>query len=108
MAFTVTNTPVQEKATLAGLGYGTVYDVALDSSNAYPSGGWDVSGLGYPVVGVIQIGNNTAAEGLVAIYNTETGKVQVFWTGASLSAVLAEFSGTFSAGLVLRLLVIGF
>lgn len=76
-------------------------NVALD--NSYPTGGYAVNGGmfagastgGFQTAnnglrGLDIIGANSAAGGYVFEYNSQTGKLQAFWTGAALSGVLAE------------------
>lgn len=65
---------------------------------AYTAGG-DVppSNLGFRSIrGMVVIGQNSASAGIVAIYNNQTGKIQLFQTGAVVSTPLAEFSGNAS------------
>ena len=107
MPFTPTFTPVTERATLAGMGYGVPVDIGLDSANAYVAGGFSLDGCGIQtVIGVAQIGNDTAGEGYVAQWNTTTNLLQIFVSGASASP-LQEFVGTFGASISIRGWVLG-
>ena len=46
--------------------------------------------------GMIVLGQNTASLGVQAVWNSTTLSVQLFWTGAAVSGLLAEFSGNAS------------
>ena len=72
---------------------------------AYTAGGDAVPGLGLRSVrGVIMLGQNTASIGVVPVYNTQTGKLQLFQQ-ASGAGAFAEFSGNAST-FVYSLLII--
>jgi hypothetical protein len=65
-------------------------------SAAYNPGG-DVPSVGLRSIrGAMMMGQNTASLGVIPVWNSQTGKLQLFWTGAALSGALAEFSGNAS------------
>lgn len=66
-------------------------------------------GMSRPLAAVRAIGENTAgiALGVVWKWNTQTQKLQAFFTGAGLSAALAEAGAISLTGVVLTLWAIG-
>lgn len=108
MAFTPTFTAAAQNATMATQGYRRIVDIALDSANAYVSGGFSLVGCGIQtVLGVTWMGCNTAGVGYVPVWNTQTGKLMILTSAASAIA-LPEFAGTFGAGITIRVGVNGF
>lgn len=112
MAFTPTYAILNRMAADT-LGYIEVGDLTMDSTNAYPSGGFAISGSGAQIVGILTIlglkwlGGNTAALGYVPYWNTQTSKLQILQSAGS-AAPLAEFSGTFGAGITIRIGTVGY
>jgi hypothetical protein len=87
----LTITPIQDGVDIIGRRRVLLADVNLDSS--YPSGGYDVTtvGLGLKaVVGMDLIGGNTASGAYDPIFNTQTNKLQVFYTPAAGGGAFVE------------------
>lgn len=93
----------------------------LTLDNSYPAGGYVLTGQEFGgastgggfasnngIRGVIVLGQNTAgAGGYVFEYNSQTGKLQAFWTGAVISTALGEVTAaTDLSAVVLNLLVL--
>lgn len=63
-------------------------------------------GLSRPILAIEVIGVNTAGVGMTWVWNTQTSALMAFWTGAGLSAVLAQVTNTTSlSGIVLTVRV---
>jgi hypothetical protein len=90
-----------------------IWTMAFTASDTYLTGGLALLaatfGLSRPIAGVVVLGQNTAGgtAGMVWIWNTQTQKLQAFWTGAVVSTALAEVTNTTSiASVTLTVLVI--
>ena len=64
-------------------------DVTL--SSGYPSGGYTLDPVNYSLgmkslIGVQQVGGNTAAQGYTITYDTQAGKLHVFTGGAEVNS----------------------
>jgi hypothetical protein len=82
--------------------------VTLD--NPYPAGGYllDPRQYGYKyAMGCIVMGVHTAGTPYYFVWNTSTNHLQVFYTGAAFSGVLAEAVGADLSSVRLELLLIG-
>jgi len=67
---------------VGGAGYLSIDDVTFD--NSYATGGYSVSGI-IPINNIqamTQVGGTTGSGGYEAIYNTTTGKLQIFVSAA--------------------------
>jgi hypothetical protein len=77
-----------------------MWTITFGASDTYVTGGLALVaatfGLSRPIAGVIVIGQNTAMEGILWVWNTTTQKLQAFVTGASSGAVLAELGSASS------------
>jgi hypothetical protein len=78
-----------------------IWTITFGASDTYTAGGLALAaatfGLSRPILAVEVIGGNTAQAGVVWSWNTQTGKLQAFWTGAAVSGVLAEISGSIAS-----------
>jgi hypothetical protein len=84
-----------------------IWTITTSGADTYVAGGIPLVaasfGLSRPIGSVEVIGVNTAAIGIVWQWNVTTQKLAGYWTGAGLSAVLAEISGNiFSFVLTVR------
>jgi hypothetical protein len=75
-----------------------IFTLTFLSTDTYLTNGYTLTaakfGLSRPILAVEVIGLNTAALGTVWTWNTQTGALMGFWTGAGFSAVLAEIANT--------------
>jgi hypothetical protein len=91
----------------------SVVDITGDTS--YPTGGY-TSALGLSannlncgrgINGMSPLGTNTAAEGFLAVYNTQTGTLQIFESAGSAAALSELANATNVSTYTFRFLVIG-
>jgi hypothetical protein len=104
MAATATNVKF---GTMLG-GYGSIDNIAFDSS--YATSGYSVPATIAlaKIYGMAQVGINTAGVGYQVSYNAQTGKLQMLWGGGS-AAVLAEVTaGTNLATVTATVLSVGY
>jgi hypothetical protein len=107
MAITITTLPDSEdrwgKRPILGI------QVTLDTP--YQAGGYelDPAQFGYKSgsMACIVMGVHTAGVGYHYVWNTSTNHLQVYYTGAGFSGVLAEAVGTNLSSVVLELLLTG-
>jgi hypothetical protein len=78
-----------------------IWTIAFSAADTYVTGGLALLaatfGLSRPILGVEVIGFNTAGTGIVWQWNTTTGKLQAFVTGAASGSLLAELSSANTA-----------
>jgi hypothetical protein len=83
-----------------------IVDVTLD--NTYPGGGYPLTAAMFGMRRLDNVVPQPVAAGYAIAFNPATSKLMVYWTGAGLSAVLAEVTGPPAlAAVVVRCEVVG-
>ena len=83
-----------------------VVQITYTGAASYVAGGDVPTALGIRSIrGVLLLGQNTASLGVIPVWNNQTGKLQLFWTGAAVSTALAEFAGNASTFVYTLLLI---
>lgn len=91
-----------------GAFYASIDNMGFDSS--YTTGGYAVpsSVALQTIVGLEPLGGNTASQGYLVSYNTQTSKIQFFWPAGS-AAVAAEITaGTNLSTVTVQTLAVGY
>ena len=100
MAFNPTYAPVGDnKLDVFGATPAAVWTITFGGADTYVAGGLalvaSTFGLSRPIAGVLHLGSNTALSVvMLPVWNTQTQKLQLLWTGPAISGVLAEVSGS--------------
>ena len=92
-----------------GAAYVSIDKLSFDAS--YTTGGYTVPGtIGMTsIFGLHQKATNTAGIGYLIVYNSQTSKIQVLWTGGATAAALAEITaGTNLSTVTATVLSIGY
>jgi len=106
MAITINILPDSEDR----MGKRPVLGAQVTLDNPYPAGGYllDPAQFGFKyAMGCLVMGVHTAGTAYHYVWNTSTNRLQVFYTGAAFSGVLAEAVGANLSSVTLELLFIG-
>lgn len=84
-----------------------LFDVTLDAS--YPAGGYAITATQFGFKGIWMVNPNPVVAGYAFQWDVTNGKLKAYWTGAAVSAVLAEVTATTNLStVVVRVEAVGY